>query len=158
MVKVLFVCLGNICRSPTAEGVFRDLVNKRGFSGQIITDSAGTGSWHVGKGPDERAQQAAQARGVDLSDLRARQAKAKDFLDFDYVLAMDRSNYANLQNICPPGYEDKLHMFLSFYADSPEEEVPDPYYGGPAGFDYVLDLVEEASEGLLRDIEKGYFS
>lgn len=156
MVKVLFVCLGNICRSPTAEGVFRDLVAKKGLSDQIITDSAGTGAWHVGSPPDERAQKAALARGVDLSDLRARKAIAKDFIQFDYVLAMDRSNYANLQQICPPGYEDRLHMFLSFFENSPEEEVPDPYYGGAAGFDYVLDLIEEASVGLLKDIEVGY--
>jgi len=156
VVKVLFVCLGNICRSPTAEGVFRDLVAKKGLSDQIITDSAGTGAWHVGNPPDERAQKAALARGVDLSDLRARKAIAKDFIQFDYVLAMDRSNYANLQQICPPGYEDRLHMFLSFFENSPEEEVPDPYYGGAAGFDYVLDLIEEASVGLLKDIEVGY--
>ncbi|NVK18725.1 MAG: low molecular weight phosphotyrosine protein phosphatase [Methylocystaceae bacterium] len=156
MVKVLFVCLGNICRSPTAEGVFRDLVAQKGLSNEIMTDSAGTGDWHVGSPPDERAQKAALARGVDLSDLRARQVIAKDFIQFDYVLAMDRSNYAKLQQICPPGYEDRLHMFLNFFANSPEEEVPDPYFGGPAGFDYVLDLIEEASVGLLKDIETGY--
>ncbi|WP_135081319.1 low molecular weight protein-tyrosine-phosphatase [Terasakiella sp. SH-1] len=156
MVKVLFVCLGNICRSPTAEGVFRDLVEKKGLSSQIITDSAGTGDWHVGKAPDGRAQKAAKTRGYDLSDLRARQAKPKDFVEFDYVLAMDRSNYSNLQSICPAGYEDRLHMFLSFDPDSPEVEVPDPYFGGPAGFDYVLDLVEEASEGLMQDIQRDY--
>lgn len=158
MVKVLFVCLGNICRSPTAEGIFRDLVEKKGLSNQIKTDSAGTGDWHVGKEADKRATAAALTRGVDLSDLRARQTKPKDFMEFDYVLAMDRNNYADLQNICVPGYEDRLHMFLSFDPDSPEEEVPDPYYGGPAGFDYVLDLVEQASEGLLKDIEKDYLS
>lgn len=156
MVKVLFVCLGNICRSPSAEGVFRDLVAKNGLEGQILTDSAGTGSWHVGSPPDERAQKAALERGIDLSDLRGRQVKPKDFITFDYVLAMDRSNYANLQQIAPSGYEDRLHMFLSFDPKSPEEEVPDPYYGGPSGFDYVLDLIEEASKGLLRDIETGY--
>ncbi|WP_417840507.1 low molecular weight protein-tyrosine-phosphatase [Terasakiella sp.] len=156
VVKVLFVCLGNICRSPTAEGVFRDLVKQKGLQDHIKTDSAGTGDWHVGKEPDKRAQAAAKVRGYDLSDLRARQAKPIDFKEFDYVLAMDRSNYAQLQQICLPGYEDRLHMFLGFDPNSPEEEVPDPYYGGPAGFDYVLDLVEEASNGLLRDIERNY--
>jgi len=156
MVKVLFVCLGNICRSPSAEGVFRDLLVKKGLTSQIIADSAGTSDWHVGGPPDERAQKAAAIRGVDISTLQARQVIAKDFIQFDYVLAMDRSNYAKLQQICPPGYEDRLHMFLSFFNDSPEEEVPDPYYGGPAGFDYVLDLIEEASEGLIKDIESGY--
>lgn len=158
MVKVLFVCLGNICRSPTAEGIFRQMVRDQGLDAQIITDSAGTGDWHVGNPPDGRAQRAAAARGYDLSDLRARQAKPVDFRDFDYVLAMDRSNYANLEAICPPGYEDRLHMFLSFYPNSPEAEVPDPYFGGAAGFDYVLDLVEEASNGLLLDIRTQYLS
>lgn len=158
MVKVLFVCLGNICRSPTAEGVFRDLVQQQGLSGKIKTDSAGTGSWHVGKEPDGRAQKAALRRGYDLSDLRARQAKPKDFMEFDYVLAMDRSNYGDLQQICPPGYEDRLHMFLSFGEECTEDEVPDPYYGGPAGFDYVLDLVEDASEGLIKEIKRDYLS
>lgn len=156
MVKILFVCLGNICRSPTAEGVFRELVKRKGLSDVIKTDSAGTGNWHVGKEPDIRAQETAKIRGFDISDLRGRQALAKDFITFDYVVAMDRSNYGNLQNICPDGYHDRLHMFLSFFEDSPEEEVPDPYYGGPAGFDYVFDLVEEASEGLIKDIEKNY--
>lgn len=156
MVKVLFVCMGNICRSPTAEGVFRELVKRKGLSEVIRSDSAGTGDWHVGKEPDKRAQQTALVRGYDLSDLRARQAIAKDFIAFDYVVAMDRSNYMNLENICPDGYQDRLHMFLSFFADSPEEEVPDPYYGGPAGFDYVFDLVEEAAQGLIEDIEKNY--
>jgi len=154
MVKVLFVCLGNICRSPTAEGVFRELVKKKGLSDIISTDSAGTGNWHVGKEPDKRAQKTALTRGYDLSDLRARQAKPKDFINFDYVLAMDRCNYADLQSMSPPGYEDRLYMFLSFDADSPEEQNPDPYYGGPAGFDYVLDLIEEASEGLIKDIQR----
>ncbi|MDV7339919.1 low molecular weight protein-tyrosine-phosphatase [Terasakiella sp. A23] len=156
MVKVLFVCLGNICRSPSAEGVFRDLVEKKGLKSEIIADSAGTSDWHVGGPPDERATKAASIRGVDISTLKARQVTPKDFIQFDYVLAMDRSNYAKLQQMCPDGYEDRLHMFLTFYADSPEEEVPDPYYGGPAGFDYVLDLIEEASVGLIKDIETGY--
>ncbi len=156
MVKVLFVCLGNICRSPSAEGVFRDMVAQKGLSGQITTDSAGTGDWHVGNPPDPRAQKAALDRGVDISDLRARQVRAKDFIEFDYVLAMDRSNYAKLQQICPSGYEDRLYMFLSFYPDSSEEEVPDPYFGGADGFDYVLDLIEKASEGLVEDIKTGY--
>lgn len=156
MVKVLFVCLGNICRSPTAEGVFRALVAEEGLSGDIQTDSAGTGSWHVGASPDKRAQQAALKRGIDLSDLRARQARPKDFVTFDYVLAMDRSNYADLSNLCPPGYEDRLHMFLTFAENTQVEEVPDPYYGAADGFGYVLDLCMAASRGLLAEIRRDY--
>lgn len=156
MVKVLFVCLGNICRSPTAEGVFRHMVSQEGLNDLISTDSAGTGSWHVGASPDQRAQQAALKRGVDLSDLRARQVRASDFRTFDYVLAMDRQNYVNLQAIALPEYEDRLSMFLSFAENVSQEEVPDPYYGGPDGFDHVLDLIEAASKGLLADIRKNY--
>jgi protein-tyrosine phosphatase len=154
VVKVLFVCLGNICRSPSAEGVFRHMAEQQGLSDKIKTDSAGTGNWHIGKAPDGRSQKAALERGYDISDLRARQAITADFKEFDYVLAMDQSNYENLSAICPKGYEDRLHMFLSFYPDSPEDEVPDPYFGGAAGFDYVLDLVEEASTGLLAHIQQ----
>ena len=154
MVKVLFVCMGNICRSPTAEGVFRDLVAREGLSHIIETDSAGTHSYHVGNPPDKRAQAAAAARGVQLDDLRARKAVPGDFDAFDYILAMDGDNHSDLAYICPPGLDQKLHMFLSFAPSGRETDVPDPYYGGPAGFDYVLDLVEEASHGLLDHIRK----
>lgn len=157
VVKVLFVCLGNICRSPTAEGVFRQKVADQGLGAKVKTDSAGTSAWHVGAAPDPRAQAAAAKRGYDLSDLRGRQAKGRDFMDFDYVIAMDRSNYTNLQSICPAGFEDRLYMFLDFASDYSEEEVPDPYYGGVDGFDHVLDLIEAASEGLIKDIRHHFF-
>ena len=150
MVSVLFVCLGNICRSPTAEGVFRDLVEREGLSGQITIDSAGTHAYHVGEQPDRRAQAEAQRRGIDISSLRGRQARAQDFQTFDYVLAMDRSNHDNLMSICPLGAEDRLSMFLDFAPDLERREVPDPYYDG--GFNKVYDMIEQAAQGLLADI------
>lgn len=154
MVKVLFVCMGNICRSPTAHGVFRELISREGLDNAIETDSAGTHSYHIGNPPDARAQEAARERGVDLSDLRARKAVARDFEEFDYVLAMDKDNHDDLAYLCPPGLDHKLHMFLSFAPQMGERDVPDPYYGGPAGFEYVLDLVEAASRGLLTHIRE----
>jgi len=156
MVKVLFVCLGNICRSPTAEGVFRHMIKHKGLTAEVRTDSAGTSGWHIDEAPDQRAQSAARKRGYDLSDLRGRQAKGKDFIAFDYVIAMDRSNYVNLQSICPDGYEDRLHLFLDFATQASETEVPDPYYGGDDGFGHVLDLIEDASRGLIADIQTQY--
>jgi protein-tyrosine phosphatase len=155
-VRVLFVCLGNICRSPTAEGVFRKLVTERGYTAHIEIDSAGTHAYHVGAPPDPRAQAAARQRGVDLSGLRGRQAVRADFETFDYVLAMDSENLVNLERICPAGAEHKLRLFLEFAPNRPEREVPDPYYGGDAGFNRVLDMIEEASEGLLADIEQRF--
>ena len=157
-INVLFVCMGNICRSPTAQGVFRDMVHKRGLSDYIATDSAGTIDYHTGSKPDRRAREKAQKRGLDLSDLRARQVSSADFERFDYVIAMDQSNYADLEAICPPGREDRLHLFLDFAPDQPMREVPDPYYGGAAGFDRVLDLVEEASKGLLEKVMGKHFA
>jgi protein-tyrosine phosphatase len=154
MVRVLFVCLGNICRSPTAEGVFRKMIRDAGLEGRIQTDSAGTHAYHVGAPPDRRAQQAAARRGVDLSDLRGRQALRADFSDFDYVLAMDEENHANLLAICPPETRHKLSLFMSFAAGRNEREVPDPYYGGDAGFDRVLDMIEAAAAGLLDRIRR----
>ncbi|MAO56999.1 MAG: phosphotyrosine protein phosphatase [Rhodospirillaceae bacterium] len=154
MVNVVFVCLGNICRSPSAEGVFRKLVRDEGLSDVITTDSSGTSGWHIGEAPDPRAQEAAQRRGIDISDLRGRKSAARDFRDFDYVLAMDRRNYADLSAIAPKGAEDRLHMFLSFAPHLGETEVPDPYYGGDQGFDDVLDMIEAASKGLLDHIRK----
>lgn len=151
MHKVLFVCLGNICRSPTAHGVFMHLVERRGLADKILVDSAGTAAWHVGKSPDPRSQEAASKRGYDLSSLRARQAVSEDFEEFDLVLAMDRSNYQDLLSICPKGLEHKLKLFLE-YGESEIKEVPDPYYGGTQGFDHVLDLVESASLGLLDSL------
>ncbi len=156
MVKVVFVCLGNICRSPTAEGVFRALVKSEALDGEISCDSAGTGAWHVGQAPDKRMTATALRRGVDLRDLRARQAVAADFDRFDYVIAMDQENKANLSRICPAGMEHKLFRFLEFAPQSARREVPDPYYGGPEGFDLVVDLIEEASRGLLADIRDNH--
>ncbi|MBT7771124.1 MAG: low molecular weight phosphotyrosine protein phosphatase [Rhodospirillales bacterium] len=157
MVNVLFVCLGNICRSPTAEGVFRTLVEREGLADKINVDSAGTGSWHVGEAPDRRATAAARKRGVDLSEQRARKVQISDFQNFDYVLAMDADNYASLSGSCPPGKEDRLRLFLDFAPNAGRNDVPDPYYGGGGGFDLVLDLVEEASQGLLADIREHHF-
>jgi protein-tyrosine phosphatase len=157
-INILFVCMGNICRSPTAQGVFRDLVQKQGLSDYIVTDSAGTIDYHAGSKPDRRARETALKRGLDLSDLRARQVSSEDFEHFDYVIAMDRSNYADLETICPPEREDRLHLFLDFAPQQPIREVPDPYYGGAAGFDRVFDLVEEASKGLLEKIMGQHFA
>ena len=154
MVKVLFVCMGNICRSPTAHGVFRELVRRDGLEDAIQIDSAGTHAYHVGNPPDQRAQATARNRGIDLSDLRARQVSPEDFERFDYVLAMDEENLAILRELCPPGREDRLRLFLDFAPQRPEREVPDPYYGGPQGFEHVFDLVEEAARGLLEDIRQ----
>ena len=154
MVKVLFVCLGNICRSPTAQGVFTALINREGLSNVVSVDSAGTGAWHIGDQPDRRAQAAAKTRGYDLSTQRARQIKETDFWDFDYVIAMDSQNHSDLSMMAPTSVQDRIRMFLSFAAEKGIRDVPDPYYGGPDGFDHVLDLVEAASLGLLQDIRK----
>ena len=154
MVKVLFVCLGNICRSPTAEGVFTALVDREGLTDLVSVDSAGTGDWHVGDQPDRRAQAAAKTRGYDLSMQRARQIKEMDFWDFDYVIAMDSQNHSDLSMMAPTNAQDRIRMFLSFAPKEGITDVPDPYYGGANGFDHVLDLVEAASLGLLQEIRK----
>lgn len=154
MVRVLFVCLGNICRSPTAEGVFRKLVESEGLIKHIEIDSAGTHAYHVGEPPDPRAQEAASRRGIDLSTLKGRKAVSRDIEEFDYVLAMDNENFHNLLSICPSGLEEKVSLFMSYASLRPEEEVPDPYFGGAGGFDRVLDMVEEASLGLLDNIRR----
>ncbi len=154
LVNVLFVCLGNICRSPSAEGVFSALAAREGLSGVIGVDSAGTAAYHAGEPPDRRAQEAALRRGVDLSRQCARKAASSDFAKFDYVMAMDRENHRNLQAICPAGQEHKLFMFLDFAPESGHSDVPDPYYGGGQGFEMVLNLIEEASAGLLRHIRE----
>ena len=154
MVKILFVCMGNICRSPTAEGVFRHKVTAAGLEDRIHIDSAGTIAYHVGNPPDPRAQKAALDRGIDLSAQRARRVTNRDFEEFDFVLAMDSDNHYELEAICPTGYEDRLHMFLKFARNSRETDVPDPYYGGVNGFKIVLDLIEDASEGLLHYLQE----
>ena len=150
--RVLFVCLGNICRSPTAHGVFETLVKQRGLQQQIRIDSCGTGDWHIGHAPDRRATAEAATRGYDLSGLRARQVQVSDFDDFDYILAMDKQNLADLRAMCPTDFSGHLGLFLPFDPDASVDEVPDPYYGGDEGFTRVLDMVEAASEGLLREI------
>jgi len=155
MVKVLFVCLGNICRSPTAEGVFRKLVTEQGLSEKIEIDSAGTHAYHIGSPPDARATQAAARRGIDLSDLRGRQATTNDLHSFDYVLAMDSDNHSHLISI-GGDQTGNVRMFLEYASTVSNLDVPDPYWGGSSGFERVLDMIEDASEGLLADIRKRY--
>jgi protein-tyrosine phosphatase len=150
MVRVLFVCWGNICRSPLAQGVFEDVLRREELDDEVFVDSAGTGSWHVGSPPDHRAQRSASARGLNLSAQRARRILADDCEEFDYVLTMDEQTYRTVASLCRGSAV--VRPFLDFAPHSPEREVPDPYYGGPDGFEHVLDLVEEASEGLLDDI------
>ncbi len=157
MSKVLFVCLGNICRSPTADGIFRNLVMREKLDQKIVVDSAGTGDWHIGKAPDARTVAAARQRGYDLSILRARQVNVNDFAGFDYVLAMDKSNLMDLQRMKPSTYTGHLGLFLEFGSRSDYREVPDPYYGGNEGFELVLDLVEDAAQGLLNHIRSTSF-
>lgn len=154
--SVLFVCMGNICRSPTAEGVFRHLVCEANLEQRITIDSAGTHDYHIGKAPDARARAAAETRGYDLSALRARQVSRQDFHEFDYVLAMDKENLANLRRICPPELLHKVSLFLEHGANPRGSEVPDPYYGGAQGFEHVLDLVEDAARGLLQKLVQAH--
>lgn len=152
MIKVLFVCMGNICRSPTAEGVFRHQVAAAGLSDRIVIDSAGTHDYHIGEPPDRRSQKAALRRSYDLSGLRGRLVGPVDFHEFDYILAMDRDNLANLQRICPAQHRHKLNLFMEFSRKFVQREVPDPYYGGEQGFENVLDMAEDAASGLLAAI------
>jgi len=151
-IRILFVCMGNICRSPTAEGVFKRYVAEAGLAERIASDSAGTVDYHVGEPPDARAQVAASRRGYDLSTLRGRQVSHQDFADFDYLLAMDEINLHALVRLCPPQHTHKLKLFMEFSAIAGSREVPDPYYGGPKGFERVLDMVEQAAQGLLRHL------
>ncbi|MBW7470140.1 low molecular weight protein-tyrosine-phosphatase [Marinobacter sp. M216] len=152
-VRVLFVCLGNICRSPSAEGVFRALVEESGLEDRIEIDSCGTGHWHIGKAPDARATQAARKRGIDISTLRARQFVADDLEVFDYVLVMDQQNLSDVTDVWHRIGGTRPALFLS-YGQSSHQEVPDPYYGGAEGFEFVLDLIHEAGEGLLAEIRE----
>ena len=152
-IRVLFVCMGNICRSPTAQGVFEKRVREAGLESRIEIDSAGTHAYHVGNPPDPRATDAAARRGIDLTPLRARQIHAGDFEDFHYVLAMDESNLEDLRAICPDYAESRLRLLLEFSSQG-GGEVPDPYYGGAQGFERVLDLIEDAARGLLENIQR----
>ncbi len=153
-VSVLFVCMGNICRSPTAEAVFRHQVGQAGLQDRIFIDSAGTHDYHIGESPDPRTRQAALRRGYDMSALRGRQVSRADFGSFDYVLAMDNANLSILRSLRPQGAQGSLGLFLDYATRHGEREVPDPYYGGEDGFERVLDLVEDASAGLLSHIRQ----
>jgi protein-tyrosine phosphatase len=154
MTKVLFVCMGNICRSPTAQGVFRKMVVEAGLENWVIIESAGTHAYHVGEPPDARAQQAAKRRGYEIADLRARQITQEDFRNFDVILAMDWENLALLQQQCPKPHKHKLHLLMRFAGEHDAATVPDPYYGGPEGFNTVLDYVEDACQGLIEVVRK----
>ena len=151
-MRILFVCMGNICRSPTAEGVFRRLVQERVPHLPLEIDSAGTHDYHVGEAPDSRAIAAAARRGIDLRGLRAREVSDEDFDRFDLILAMDRLNYVTLLERAPGPTHERIRLFMDFAAGNDREDVPDPYYGGPLGFEQVLDLAEEAATGLLDEV------
>jgi protein-tyrosine phosphatase len=151
---VLFVCMGNICRSPTAHGVFRRRLAEQGLAGRVLVDSAGTHGYHAGRPPDERAQEHAARRGYDLSDLRARQLLARDFERHDLILVMDHDNEEGARELCPPGQRHKIRRFTEFCLQGTAQVVPDPYYDGAHGFELVLDLVEDACEGLLRHVHQ----
>lgn len=153
MIKVLFVCLGNICRSPTAHGVFRKMVEDAGLGDKIHIDSAGTAAWHEGKEPDSRSSAHALRRDYNLSDLRARQIVAGDFSSFDYILAMDNDNLHNLGKLMPENFSGHLGLMLDFGGAIQEGEVPDPYYDGEQGFEHVLDLLEDSCMKLLDHIK-----
>lgn len=156
-IKILFVCMGNICRSPTAEAVFRAKVKQLNLLDQFDIDSAGTHDYHIGDAPDHRTQLAAKRRGYDLSALRGRQIHTDDFFAFDYVLAMDKANLSNLMRLQPNNSTAHLGLFLPFAEACSYSEVPDPYYGGAEGFEQVLDLVEVAADGLLAHIQTRHF-
>lgn len=155
-VSVLFVCLGNICRSPTSEGVFRRTAARELKDMDVYIDSAGTANYHVGQGPDRRAIKAAKRRGVDISRLRARRVSREDYDVFDYIIAMDRQNLSDLLYWAPPDYEGQICLFLDYASHYRETEVPDPYYLGGGAFDRVLDMVEDASQGLVEDIRNRF--
>ena len=155
-IQVLMVCLGNICRSPTAHGVLYKLLQNNGLENNILVDSAGTDDWHIGEPPDARAVQAAASRGYRIDGLRTRQVSQEDFEKFDYILAMDRNNLRELKSSCPHAHQPKLQLLLQ-YATADHESVPDPYYSGEQGFELVLDLVEEACDQLLQHIKTLHF-
>ncbi len=148
--KVLFVCMGNICRSPMAEGAFRTMIKQAGLEDVVAVDSAGTHGFHIGEAPDKRAQTIAGKRGYDITSLRGRQVVASDYEEYDFILAMDWDNLALLQQQAPKEAQHKLQLFMRFATEHESATIPDPYYGGPQGFETVLDYVEDASQGLLE--------
>jgi protein-tyrosine phosphatase len=151
-MRILFVCMGNICRSPTAEGVFRRVLATRAPELRIEIDSAGTHDYHVGSPPDRRAIEAARRRGVDLSALRARMVSAEDFAHYDLILAMDEENLRELKRRAPAAHQERIRLMMEFAPQAPSRWVPDPYYGGAQGFEEVLDLLEEAANGLIQEV------
>lgn len=152
--KILFVCMGNICRSPTAAGVFHALLVREGLERHVQIDSAGTHAYHVGNPPDVRAQRAARERGIDLSAMRARRIEQADFERFDHILVMDAQNQADVLAVCPPVHRPKVRLMLEYAPHLGVREVPDPYYGGMFGFERVLDLLEDAAEGFLEQLRR----
>lgn len=154
MTKVLFVCMGNICRSPSAEGVFRHMVNDAGLSDVVSVDSAGTHAFHLGEAPDARAVSAARKRGYDMTQREARQVTQEDYREFDLILGMDWENLSAMQQQCPKAYQHKLMLLMRFANDFEEATVPEPYYGGPEGFGKVLDYLEDACQGVLELVRK----
>ncbi len=154
MIRILFVCAGNICRSPLAQGVFEEVVRREGLEGEVEADSAGThGYYHAGQPPDARAQRSAAKRGIDIGPQRARRLTLEDCEEFDYIVTMDEENYRTVGALCRASSVE-VRPFLDYADGSPGSEVPDPYYGGPEGFELVMDLVAEASEGLLESIRR----
>lgn len=153
-IKVLFVCMGNICRSPTAEGVFTALLEARDLTHAFEVDSAGTHAYHIGEAPDLRAQKAARERGIEIKHLRARKVREEDFEYFDYILVMDDDNYAMMYDACPDDHKHKIHYLLDYAPHLQQREVPDPYYGGAYGFQRVLDMVEAAAEGFIETLRR----
>jgi len=154
MFNILFVCMGNICRSPSAEGFFATALQKSKYKAQVSIDSAGTHGYHIGHAPDSRAVAMAANFGVDISHLRARKVDAADFADNDLIIAMDRSNYLDLLQIRPADSKARLEMMMHYHPDAQPEDVPDPYYGGMEGFTYMCSLLDSATQGLLQEIEE----
>ena len=158
VVRVLFVCLGNICRSPSAQGIMERVLKDEGLDARVEVDSAGTHAFHVGEPPDPRAQETARRRGIDLSRQRARRITRNDFIRFDYILAMDRENLSTLEEFCPPEHIHKLRLLMEFAPEMGFDEVPDPYYGGSAGFEQAFDLMEAAVRGLVEHLRRAHLA
>lgn len=157
-VRVLMVCLGNICRSPSAQGVLEKIIENKGLQKLVHVDSAGTGDWHIGEAPDPRAVSAAASRGYIIHQLSARQVERRDFEYFDYILCMDRSNLTTLRELCPPGRRSKLQLLMEYGESSSHDTVPDPYYSGEQGFELVLDLLEDACNNFVGHLRKEHLS